>query len=258
MRKRKKTIIVVTFVFAMLALVISNEYLSFIPKKIVVGETLPKEVQKMNRAYCGEGPHFYKLDYAKEDLMVAHNHLYMVVLQKQDGEWLTACLVNPYPIRRFRLQGSTVTSVKVDNSARYIAIVSTGTDGIDSPLYIFDLERTELQKYAHDDYPADMTFSEQENMVRGMDMNMIPPPEIGQYSYDTYSHVVTFYDENNDIKKEIKLIPEPNTDIYMLDENTLVYMFTSDMTMGSGNILGAYRICFLNVDTGKSQEVMIQ
>ena len=244
---------------ALFAVLVSVSVYAIVSQRIVTGNSLPAKVQKMNSAWCGDGPYFYIIDYAEGDKIIVHNHLYMVELRKQGDEWVTTCLANPeYPFH-FYLQGSTYTAFQEDETGRYIAIYDAGDNGISEPIYVFDTELMKFKSYYTKNFPDDSRFAALG--FAGSKDYTIPPETDRPYEYDSSSQCVTVYDENHDIRNVIKLSPKPSTGVYLLDENTLVYMYLKINTnniMDSGNILGAWRICFVDIDTEKLQELQIQ
>ena len=155
-KKKNAALIIFSVIIIVAAVIFINS-----TKKIVTGNALRLEINRMNKTQCIEG--WYQLDHVKKDLIITHNHLYMVVLKKQGNEWAVTSLVNPSRFYHFRLQGSTVSYIDLDESGNQVAICYGGIDDTDEPLYIFDLELNRLKEYPHNEFPADIVFVEPEN-----------------------------------------------------------------------------------------------
>ena len=223
-------IVIVVIVIVFVVFINPQKSLTFFTKRIVTGMTLSFEINRMNKTKCALG--WYELDYVTNNLLIMHNHMYVVVMKNHDSKWRVIALINPSWFYHFRLQGSTVSSVKVDESARYVAIHYVGIDDTKEPLYIFDLERSKLKQYPHGEFPVGITFSNAKNRI-----------------------------SQKNIAKELRISPEPKTCIYQLDESTIVYMYScyaGNNVMVDENIYGAWGICFVNIETDEVLEIMIK
>ena len=229
----RRTFVILFTLITSAAIIIQFWPTPLVPKTIVSGQAVRGELERMNRVR-GD---WYCLDHAKNDLIVAHNSLYAVVIKRLEENWTVTQLLNPMPFKHYNLQGSTVSSVRIDAGENFIAIQSTGIDGVEDTLYIFDLNRLKFSKHKHNAFPANLEFNRSDN---------------------TNNHTGTNLPQENVVKPKY----EPFTSVYLYDENTIVYMYSkyflvSNNMMGENNRLGEYRICFQNISTGEVQEIQI-
>ena len=138
------------------AIMIHNHLLG---QRVILSDTLAMRIElRIMDIFPGEHPGFDRTVYNQNDLRVSHNYRNVRVYQKENEEWVLTHLLNPSPLRHFRMQGSTISRVVVDNSENYIAIYTSGIDDIRAPIFIFDLSESRFTQYEHGDFPDDIDF----------------------------------------------------------------------------------------------------
>ena len=153
------TVIVALIVFsiATVAIMIHNHLLG---QRVILSDTLAMRIElRIMDIFPGEHPELDFVVYNQNDLRVSYNYRNVRVYQKENEEWVLTHLLNPSPLRHFRMQGSTISRVVVDSSENYIAIYSASSlDDINDPIFIFDLSRSRFTQYEHGDFPDDIDF----------------------------------------------------------------------------------------------------
>lgn len=228
-------------------------------QKGVTGQALSAEAARMNRAACDPGPYFYKLDWADDDLIVAHNHLYLTVLEKRDGAWALTALFSPDPAKHFRLQGSTISGVGVDPAARTAAVYPLGIDGEEGPLYLCHFDTGEVETVSDVQLPAGFGRAAP-NRVHSRGNGDPPDGEDHPAVYNYHDETLTLYDEAGRETARLALSPEPETSVWLIDEGgTAVYMSSPHWDGAPlANTLGAWRVCFLDTATGRVETLKIE
>ncbi|MDR2590403.1 MAG: hypothetical protein LBC71_05400 [Oscillospiraceae bacterium] len=249
MSRKVKWILVICSLIALLIVAIIL-YNHFTAQRVIASDpSLKTAIRTMNNIHLG-GFNGYELAYAKNGLIVAYNLKYSVVLQQDSDErWFVTHLLNPLPEQHYRFQGSTVSVVSVDRTENYIAIYSYDIyDEINDPVFIFDINLSELTEYKHGTFPDDIDFSVPENRINSLPIpsNISPKGAIyeGAGHHDIHSNIITFFDSNQNPVMEVSLKYEPATSIYLYDENTIVYM-----KKGISDSVGGYQLCFQYIDT---------
>ena len=250
----KKFFIVAVSLIAFVFLLNLLSPITIIPRTIVpkksVDEELKKELRRMNNMQDSNELDWFDLDYARNGLIVLHNSKYAIVLCEKEGTWTITQMLNPNPLRHFWLQGSTVSSVDVDESEQYIAIHSIGIDNVNDPLYIFNLQDSQFTKYAHGDFPEDLNFSRTPtNLIFTLWTDVEPPQEIREYMYNRGANAVVFYGVDDKPVKEVKLKTEPDSSLYLYDDSTIVYLSNSFILS---------KISFHDIKSGNVQEIVIR
>ena len=220
-----------------------------VPENVVDAE-FEKELRQRDNFQIPREIDWVRLDYARNGLIVLHNSRYAIVLCEQEGTWTITQILNPDPLRHFFPQGSTVSSVDVDDSEQYIAIHSIGIDDVDDPLYIFNLHDSQFTEYVHDDFPEDLHFSSvPTNLIPSLMRNIVPPREIKECMYDHGTNTVVFFDVDDEPLKEVKLKSKPNFSVYLYDDSTIVYISESFLNS---------KIIFQDIEMGRVQKIVIR
>ena len=148
-------IVVVVLIVSAVATMIYNHLLG---QRVILSDTLAMRIElRIMDMFPGE----LETDLTIHDqngLRVAYNYRNVRVYQKENGEWVLSYLLNPSPLRHFRMQGSTVSRVTVDSSGNYIMIRTVSIDGIQDPIYVFDLNTSRFTRYEYGNFPEGIDF----------------------------------------------------------------------------------------------------
>ena len=146
----------VVFSIATVAMMVHNHLLG---QRVILSDTLAMRIElRIMDIFPGEHPELDRTVYDQNGLRVSYNYRNVRVYQKENEEWGLTHLLNPSPLRHFRMQGSTISRVVVDNSENYIAIFTSGIDDIRAPIYIFDLSESRFTQYEYGDFPDTIDF----------------------------------------------------------------------------------------------------